>query len=257
MTFQSKVIKNEDSRKSVVFYLVSDTFLKHTHFLCLSISLPISWHPSLSPLLHPSYFLKFYCLNLPVVILYVIFQSGYQSKYLPNIFPLSSYSLSYIQAVVQKELLCSYRDNLSPPSNHNTSHCQPCTVTHWPPHIYCCLCFSILDSEIYTFSSMLTWGLYQELATLMQAHTLIARSWGYALVGVLWTRAVAYRKRTLWLSMSQWIGIQTTVWAALSKAWLMMHRSACLLSPKSGLSLGHSIQSIVRARVPSPPRVKT
>ena len=71
---------------------------------------------------------------------------------------------------------------------------------------------------------------------------------------------VAYRKRSLRQSLSQWIGPQTTVWTVLSKAWLMMSQSAWFPSPKCSLSLGpyssFSRQSIVRDRVPSPPRVK-
>ena len=60
--------------------------------------------------------------------------------------------------------------------------------------------------------------------------------------------------------MSQWIGIQATLWVPLSKALLTMRHSTYFLSPKSSLSLGPYSsflrQSIVRARVPSPPRVK-
>jgi len=48
--------------------------------------------------------------NLPVVILDEISQPGVQSKSLPKIFPPSSNPLSNNQVVIQKELLCCYRD---------------------------------------------------------------------------------------------------------------------------------------------------
>jgi len=59
--------------------------------------------------------------------------------------------------------------------------------------------------------------------------------------------------------MSHWIVVQS-VWAPLSKALLTMCQSEYFLSQKSNLYLGpyssFSRQSIVTARVPSPPRVK-
>ena len=71
---------------------------------------------------------------------------------------------------------------------------------------------------------------------------------------------VAYRKRSLWLSMSQWFCNQTTLWAPFRMALMIMGQSARFQSPKTSLSLApyssFSRQSIVRARVPSPPRVK-
>lgn len=60
--------------------------------------------------------------------------------------------------------------------------------------------------------------------------------------------------------MSQPVGIQTNVWVHLSNAWLMMGQCAWFVSPKSSIHLGpysyFSVESFVRARVPSLPRVK-
>ena len=39
-------------------------------------------------------------------------------------------------------------------------------------------------------------------------------------------------KWSLWLLMSQWIGIWKTVWAPLRRVWLKMGRSTCILSQK-------------------------
>ena len=66
--------------------------------------------------------------------------------------------------------------------------------------------------------------------------------------------------KNLWLSMSQWHGILTTLGAALNMFLWTMCQSAGILSPTISLSLGSyspfSRQAIVMARVPSPPWVK-
>jgi len=93
-------------------------------------------------LLYPSlHFSLLHCLSnppapcLPVVILDEISQPGKQSKLLPYIFPPSSYALSNIKVVVQKELIPSYRDILTRASYTHTSHFQSFLLTHWPHHM--------------------------------------------------------------------------------------------------------------------------
>ena len=132
--------------KIVSFSPVSDTFLKHRNLIgtavlhwtvgCIKINfLSISLHhylpPHLSPLLSPEFLMNPIVPSLPVMILEIIYLPGYQCNSLPNIFSLSSDSLSNIQALVQKEILCSYRDILSRSSNPNASHCKHRTATRW------------------------------------------------------------------------------------------------------------------------------
>ena len=133
-------------------------------------------------------------------------------------------------------------------------------MTCWPPHMYCGLHGPLFDSEINTFSNIFTWGLYQESAYLQKSPPVwsglvdLLRKWISGLmIGEL-------RKRSLVLSMTQWIGIWTLVLAPLSKAWLTMGQSTSFLSPKTSLYLGHSSSfsrpSMGRASVPSSPRGK-
>ena len=96
---------------------------------------------------------------LPLVILDEISQPGEQSKSTPEILPHSSYPLSKIQVVVQKELLFGYRDIPNQPSYHHTAHCHPCMVTHWQPRKYFGLRGPIFDTEINIFSTTFTWEL--------------------------------------------------------------------------------------------------
>ena len=69
-----------------------------------------------------------------------------------------------------------------------------------------------------------------------------------------------FRKWSLCLSISQWIGNQSRFWAPLSRAWQTMGHRAIFLSPQNRLSLGKSSffsrPTLVRARCPSPPRGK-
>ena len=71
-------------------------------------------------------------------------------------------------------------------------------------------------------------------------HTWTIRSSGLAGEVDTWTYACGIRKLSLWLLMSHWIGIQTTVWALLTQAWLTMGQSTSFPSPKTCLFLGHS-----------------
>ena len=67
-----------------------------------------------------------------------------------------------------------------------------------------------------------------------------------------------FRKGSVLFSISQWIVIQTMVWAPLSMSCLTTGQSACILSPKTSLFWGHSSSysrcSIGRYRVPFHPR---
>jgi len=131
-------------------------------------------------------------------------------------------------------------------------------VTSCPPHTYCSLCGPIFYSEINTFSNIFSWGIWQEWTS--QQHTPLGSPGLGEMLGRLISRLVlvAYRKRSLWLSMSQLIDIKTTLWAPLYRSgW----QWATFLSPKSKLSLGpyssFSRHSIAVASMTSPTRVKS
>ena len=48
------------------------------------------------------------------------------------------------------------------------------------------------------------------------------------------------RSWSLWLSMSQWIGIYEGVWAPFSRVWMTMRQSSRIRSPQTSLHLGQS-----------------
>jgi len=151
-------------------------------FISMSLSLSLSLFLFLwllpSDLFSFLHFLWIQLSQFLLVILVVISQPIYQSKSLPNIFPLSSDSLSVIQAVVQNDHLCSYRDIPSRPSNLTNSHCQPCAVTCWPRHMYCSLCVHLFDSEINTFQPCSHKGSSKNYILCIRPH-LDHQVWGY------------------------------------------------------------------------------
>ena len=48
------------------------------------------------------------------------------------------------------------------------------------------------------------------------------------------------RRWSLWVSMSQWLGIYEGVWAPFSRVWMTMRQSSRIRSPQTSLHLGQS-----------------
>ena len=126
-------------------------------------------------------------------------------------------------------------------------------VTHWPPHVYRGFHVHKVDSEIKIFSTTITW----EFAFLQ--HT--APGWpGFLNLLGRWTSGLmleAFSKLSLWLFMSQWIGIQTTL-STLEQDLADNEPEWKSLSPKTSLYLVQSSTfsrpSICMDRVLSHPR---
>ena len=101
---------------------------------------------------------------------------------------------------------------------------------------------------------MFTWWLYQEFSYLQQSPP------GWSGLGNLLWRWISglmlkgFKKVSLWLSMSQGIGIQTLVWEPFNRAWLTIGQNTFFPSPNSTLYLGHSSyfyrSAFDRARTP-------
>ena len=125
-----KQIFDRHGRLYWIIAWIKDSLITLSLFPSISSTFPLTTYPSFtfSWTLCPKYNCGYPGCNISIRI---------TSKSLPHIFPPSSYSLSNIQPVVHKELPLSYRDITSWPSNPNSSHCQPCTVTRWPPHLIC------------------------------------------------------------------------------------------------------------------------
>jgi len=137
----------------------------------------------------------------------------------------------------QEEPLSRYRDIL------NKGHLPPPPVIQlsalnwypWQLPLHCILIASNLDSEIKSFSTPFTSGLYQESAFLMQA---TQRRLGLVDSLGMWTNCLVqggFRNWCLWLFMSHCICIKTPVWTILTKAWLKICQSASVLSLKPSL----------------------
>ena len=128
-------------------------------------------------------------------------------KYLLNIILPSSNRPSKVQYLVKKYLLYRNRDSSSWAIHHPVFHFQPFRVTLWPPNEYCSLRGPKFDQEMKIFSTMFTWDLQQEWASLQQTTPGtsgvldVLERWKYGLM------LLGFRKRSLWLFMSHWIGI--------------------------------------------------
>lgn len=175
-----------------------DAYLLGTEVLYLSVPwIKISFITrSLSFSLSTSHSITFSQIFFPKFIVQTldeISQPGYHWKSLANIIPLSSDSLSNIKAVVQKVLLCSYRDIPSWPSNTNTSNCQSCT---WPiDQLICTVVYVVpfLTREQHLF-------IYIHMSALASISffaadpTLITRSWVYTGESIYGLVLVSYSK---------------------------------------------------------------
>ena len=136
--------------KNAYFSLDSDTFLKHRCLLVtevrhwtipsikisfLSLLLSLSLYSSLSTSFPftTSPFFTFSRNLMSQIYLWLSWMYYLNDDIIPfflsNILPLSSHSLSYMQAVVQKKFLWLYGEILSLRSKPNPSQCQPCTVS--------------------------------------------------------------------------------------------------------------------------------
>ena len=134
----------------------------------LSIALSLSVPPSLSHHFTLLHFLSNHLARtLTVVILDVISQPGYQSKFLPNISLglLIPYQI-YKWCSRQKSSLHLATFHLGLPTP--LLPLLALNINPLTPHMYCRLCGPIFDSEINTFSTRFTRAIEQELPYLKQ-----------------------------------------------------------------------------------------
>ena len=188
------------------FFLCGGYPLKHRHLLGTEIVqvylLESKSHFSLYPHLSPSLSFKSSYPKFPCCDPGWNISARRAVQSLHNLFPSSSDPLSNIQAVVQKEFLCSYKDIPTQPSHPESSRCQPFKVTCWPSHMYCGLRGPIFDSESTIFSTTFTWGLQHNLDYLPQTPP----GWsGFVDFLGSWIPALlpgGFRKWSVWLTMS-------------------------------------------------------